>query len=278
MSAIVPGHDTDESVWIDEIVAGQPFHHREFTPRIGTIDDYGADMAVTGTPIAHHMRDLAAATADIAHEEGADLVLTGNGGDDVTNDRWILPELVRSGRGRAWVRGLRSMAEDSRSSAALWGISSLGSNLPSSVKRRLRDRPPNRQTASSHPGLEELLDTERPPDTGRALHPVARDLLNGRGLALREFQEAMFAARGLEVSHPYLDRDLVEFVASIPPAQRPIRLGNKALIRTAFAGHLPDSVLSRTTKTVANTWVTRGHRHPRPRVHRPLPHRPRQRR
>ena len=256
VSAIVPGRDTDESVWIDDIVASQPFTHREFSPRIGPIDDYASDMAVTGTPIAHHMRDLVAATADIAHEEGADLVLTGNGGDDVANDRWVLPELVRTRRGGAWLRALRSMARDSPGAAALWGVSSLGSALPSSVKHRLRRSNMQRTESLLASRLGAVLDASpRPQDTQRDLHPVARDLANGRGLALREFQEAMFAARGLEVSHPYLDRALVEFVASIPPDQRPIRLGNKALIRTAFAGHLPDSVLSRTTKTVANTWI-----------------------
>jgi asparagine synthase (glutamine-hydrolysing) len=256
VSAIVPGHETDESLWIDEITTAQPFPHRDFTPRIGPIEDYAHDMAVTGTPVAHHVRDLVAATAEIAIEEGADLVLTGNGGDDVTNDRWVLPELVRTGHGRAWLRAMRSMAGDSPGAAALWGVSSVGSALPAAIKKRLR-RSSTETTGTSllAPRLRTLLEANRTEDTQQRLQPLARDLANGRGLAVREYQEALFAARGLEVSHPYLDRTLVEFVASIPPTQRPIRLGNKALIRTAFAAHLPDSVLSRTTKTVANTWI-----------------------
>jgi asparagine synthetase B (glutamine-hydrolysing) len=172
VSAIVPGHETDESLWIDEITTAQPFPHRDFTPRIGPIEDYAHDMAVTGTPVAHHVRDLVAATADIAIEEGADLVLTGNGGDDVTNDRWVLPELVRTGHGRAWLRAMRSMAGDSPGAAALWGVSSVGSALPAAIKKRLR-RSSTETTGTSllAPRLRTLLEANRTEDTQRDSNP-----------------------------------------------------------------------------------------------------------
>ena len=84
---------------------------------------------------------------------------------------------------------------------------------------------------------------------------IAGGLRSGRRLVLLEMQEAMFAVNGVEVSHPFLDRRLIEFVASIDPADRPLTDANKALIRAGFDGLLPDSVLGRRTKTVGNTLI-----------------------
>ena len=258
VSAVIPGPDTDESAWITEIAAGQPFPHREFTPRIGPIDDYIGDMTATGTPIAHHIRDLTVRTAEIAVEEGADLLLTGNGGDDVANDRWVLTELIRRGEPRAWARAVGAMGGDSPGGAALWAASSVGSALPERIKRLLRPR----TGADTTPSLlaAPLRDLPVPAavhPTARTSHPTAIDLENGRGLALREYQEAIAARHGVEVTHPYLDRALVEFVVSIPTVDRPVALGNKALIRGGFRGCLPDAVLDRVDKTLGNAQIAR---------------------
>jgi asparagine synthetase B (glutamine-hydrolysing) len=147
----------------------------------------------------------------------------------------------------------------STSTAVLWGVSSLGQRLPRWAKAPLRRLGRNHDTDLLTPSARQSLTAEpEEPSVSRGLRShLSADLANGRGLILREYQEAIFARHGLEVSHPYLDRDLVSFVASIPATSRPLLAGNKALIRMAFLGLLPDSVLDRTAKTLGNTWIDR---------------------
>ena len=223
---------------------------------IGPIDDYADDMAVTGAPIAHHIRDLAVRTAELAIEEEADLVLTGNGGDDVANDRWILAELVRHGHGRAWFDAVRTMGSGSVSIGALWAVSSIGQALPAALKQRIMLGGRGSSTDLLSHRLRDVARDDHPSaDATPSSHPLTRDLHNGRSLTVLEYEEAMLAHRGIEVSHPFLDRMLVEFVASLPLDVRPVHPGNKALLRSAFASDLPEAVVGRRDKVVGNQYI-----------------------
>ena len=59
---------------------------------------------------------------------------------------------------------------------------------------------------------------------------------------------------GLGVTHPYLDRAVVEFIAWIPVRNRPFAGRSKTLVRSGFQDSLPASVLNRRYKTVANNY------------------------
>jgi hypothetical protein len=72
---------------------------------------------------------------------------------------------------------------------------------------------------------------------------------------VNEIQEAQYASRGIDLSHPYFDRQLIEFVASLPPRSHPFEGTTKPLTRRAFTDHLPESVLTRRTKTVADDYL-----------------------
>ena len=74
---------------------------------------------------------------------------------------------------------------------------------------------------------------------------------------VNESQESEYAHRGVSVTYPYLDRSLVEFVASIPPQERPFDGSAKTLVRQGFSGHLPDSVLGRRAKSVADPYLAK---------------------
>jgi asparagine synthase (glutamine-hydrolysing) len=60
---------------------------------------------------------------------------------------------------------------------------------------------------------------------------------------------------GMAVSHPHLDRQLIEFVASIPVSVRPADGRSKTIVRNAYRGFLPDSVLDRKTSTYADDYM-----------------------
>ncbi len=57
------------------------------------------------------------------------------------------------------------------------------------------------------------------------------------------------AAYGIEVRHPFLDRRLLEYLASIPPGQLFRTGASKPLLRRAMAGILPEAVRLRRGKT-----------------------------
>jgi asparagine synthase (glutamine-hydrolysing) len=57
--------------------------------------------------------------------------------------------------------------------------------------------------------------------------------------------DKMSMAHALEVRVPFLDHELVEFVASLPPAWKLDGLETKAILRTALRGLLPPEILGR---------------------------------
>jgi len=88
--------------------------------------------------------------------------------------------------------------------------------------------------------------TQRTTVTGVRSSPLAQ---------INEYVEARLSRFGLAVSHPYLDRDLIEFVASIPVNARPSDGRSKSLVRRAFAESLPESVLTKPRKTMADDYL-----------------------
>jgi hypothetical protein len=72
---------------------------------------------------------------------------------------------------------------------------------------------------------------------------------------INEVQEATYASKGLELTQPYLDRDFVEFVASIRAEDRPFDGRSKHLVRSGFAEWLPRPVLNRRSQTFADEYL-----------------------
>jgi asparagine synthase (glutamine-hydrolysing) len=63
-----------------------------------------------------------------------------------------------------------------------------------------------------------------------------------------EVEERFYAAAGVEVRHPFLDRRLVEFVLSIPEDEMVRDLGHKAILRRSMEGIVPEWIRTRRTK------------------------------
>jgi asparagine synthase (glutamine-hydrolysing) len=53
---------------------------------------------------------------------------------------------------------------------------------------------------------------------------------------------------GIDLRHPFADRELVEFLVSLPVAVKSDPMRSKALLRHALVGHAPNEVLERTEK------------------------------
>jgi asparagine synthetase B (glutamine-hydrolysing) len=69
----------------------------------------------------------------------------------------------------------------------------------------------------------------------------------------------IFAGRfGLEPSHPFWDRDLVEFMLALPPELKNWRGETKRLLRRSLRGVVPDLVLDRRDKLSLTPFFRRG--------------------
>jgi len=92
-----PGYEADESLWIDELAATQPYANHSFAPAFGTIDEFVSDMHAVGGPRIDPVHQGSHGTADIANRMGADLILTGFGGDYVLDESHVPIDVLRSG-------------------------------------------------------------------------------------------------------------------------------------------------------------------------------------
>jgi asparagine synthase (glutamine-hydrolysing) len=192
-------------------------------------------------------------------DDGARVLITGHGGDEVlcsgANASFELADLLLQGRLirlnqslRAWSKFLR------RSYLSMLFRDLVVSLMPRSVQTFCKLIPTGLK-------LPPWLDAEFVARTNlknRNLHfpnifnfklPSERAQAAGFLSAVNFVSRASFRTRGgIEVSHPYLDRRLVEFLQAIPHEQR-IRPGEtRSLMRRALRGVVPEKVLNRQTK------------------------------
>jgi hypothetical protein len=204
-------------------------------------------------------------TATIAVDTGADLVMGGIGGDDIFDYEQLIVDRLRHGSIRQRLRDARAAAAwaPDRFRAAITG--GLKDAIPESLEgplrtvlRRRGDRSENLIRADVWASLSEASLCRFPVDfdfpTYTQVASVAA-VLRPSISWLNEVQEAEYASAGVDLTQPYLDRSVIEFVASIPVSDQPVDGRTKPFIRRGFANYLPSSVLNRRTKTVAEDYL-----------------------
>jgi asparagine synthetase B (glutamine-hydrolysing) len=222
-------------------------------------------MWESDTPRPAPIDGIWANTIQIARDCGASLVLTGDGGDEVLDEFRLLGDLLGSGRLVRWVRGVQEAASWTRRPITRVGLSSIRDALPAGLKQSIRLVVPNSEPARESlmsSDLQQILETKptrgEPIDFGfpsLTQNLVISYVRSGRLVQILEYEEQRCARGGLDVSHPFLDRAVVEYVAAIPPARRPNDGRTKTLARRAFSGWLPQSVVDRRTATYADGYL-----------------------
>ena len=265
VSAVFPGYEIDESVWIDEIAAMQPFPHHGFIPGIDDIEKFEADMWIADQPRVNRIRDMWSETATIAQANDADLVFNGIGGDQILDQGQLLIDRIRSGSLQQRLRDARAYAAWTGGSLVDVADPVLRDALPDEFKRTIRGLLPKWGSSARtliRPELWKSLASE--PIEFAPFEFDFPSLTQVGAIAstqhpsiawINEAQEAVYASRGLDLSQPYLDRTVVEYVASLSPARRPFDGRSKILVRNGFSDWLPPSVLERRTKTVADDYL-----------------------
>jgi asparagine synthase (glutamine-hydrolysing) len=200
--------------------------------------------------------DLLSGTCDVMRSDGARVLLTGHGGDEMLcSNPSPAPELGDLLVQRWFLRLHRSLKIWSKASnkpylALLWrdGIVPL---LP--TKLQILFKP----VVKLPPWFDEqFIARMKLKERHLSIHdgfgfdlPSRRDQAAGFLSVMRTIAKASYRARGgIEVSHPYLHRPLVEYLQAIPFEQR-VRPGeSRSLMRRAFRDLLPEKILKRQGK------------------------------
>lgn len=188
--------------------------------------------------------------------DGARVLLTGHGGDEMLcSNPSPAPEfgdLLVQRRLLSLHRSLKVWSEASQKSylTLLWrdGVMPLlPTKLQISLKPVIKMAPWIDERFITRMNLRERYLSM--PDVFGFNAPSGRDQAIGFLSVTRITSKASHRARsGIEVSHPYLHRPLVEFLQAIPHKQR-VRPGEtRSLMRRAFRDLLPEKILKRRSK------------------------------
>jgi asparagine synthase (glutamine-hydrolysing) len=267
LGTVFPRHpETDERALI-EATAGHtglplelvPFDDRAsiLAPALEHIDRWSLPPV---TPNLFVWRPLMAR----ARRLGVDVMLDGEGGDELFGFApHLIADMLRTGRALTAWRLTRRIPEvgvnaDVRMrlrAMRVYGVSRL---LPSAVKRRRR-----RRTVSSSQGslllaadasaLLELADGRQARGLDGPLwwRALAQDLTQaGEALGVSSHLRRESIDERIDRRHPFLfDLDLMRTVLADPPEMQFDPVRDRALLRDALAGHIPEAVRTRYAKS-----------------------------
>jgi len=205
-----------------------------------------------------------------ARQRGARVMLTGHWADQVLFPQAYLVDLFRQLRWREAASHLgefgRWMTDtDPRFFKRRFWLDLVKYHVPQAFVphlRRLRaGRPPAwytgslRRLARRHVPRQPILGTHLPTAHARSLYEEVRSSYQVRCM---EWNNKVAAMHGLEMTFPFLDRDLLSFLMSIPGEILTLNGVPKGLLREAMRGILPGPIVNRTWKADFTQIVNEG--------------------
>ncbi len=201
---------------------------------------------------------------------GCRVLLTGHWGDQMLFNQAYLIDLVH---GLAWRQARAHLAEygrwltdaDPRWFRRRFVLDLVKYSAPDwllPVLRGLRPRPRRawygarlRNRLRPRPWREAFPARARATAHARALYEQAR---SGYHVLCMEWNNKVAAAHGLEMTFPFLDRDLLAFLMALPGEILTWQGVPKALLREAMRGTLPEAIVARTWKADFTSLVNEG--------------------
>ncbi len=205
-----------------------------------------------------------------AQQRGTRVMLTGHWADQVLFSQAYLVDLFRQLRWRELASHLREFGRwmtdvDPRFFRQRFGLDLIKYHVPRMLVphlRRLRaGQPPAwytnaiRQLARQHVPRQPILGTHLPTAHARSLYEEVRSSYQVRCM---EWNNKIAAMHRLEMAFPFLDRDLLSFLMSIPGEIQTRNGVPKGLLREAMRGILPDPIVNRTWKADFTQVVNEG--------------------
>lgn len=265
-SAVFPDHPSiDESSLIDDATSALGMAGSRVEVRGGSMVQGALEyMRRWQVPLPAPNHFLWQPLLQRAAEEGTELMLDGEGGDELWRfSPYLIADRLRSGRPLAAARLGREMLGfdqyKGRSSLEpylrLYGIKGA---IPPGIHATLRRlHPPGRYAPSwfTERSARVLADAWDPWSWKRLDGPrwwaFMADLLTGvrERLGVGDYLRRRAAMAGLASAHPLIDLDLVELALSLPPALAVDPHLERPLLRHATKGLIPDSIRLRTQKS-----------------------------
>lgn len=282
LSLALDGPEADEREWIAKSTAHAGVHARLIEPAHDLGARALAEMESTADlPDFPTAGPLVGALQDAARAAGAGAVLTGFGGDQWwTGEAALASDLLRRariGRLAAWARAGASMGQLQWERGMLLrdGIVPL---LPPAARRLARAVRPTRAPAWIAPRFAarvNLVDRLRArPDTSGAPSESWRRLRwrleSGEEAAAIESLHRVSAASGVELRHPFYDRELVALAFRMPPEAHIAGGRDRSVMRRAMSERLHPDVAARTSKADLSALLLETLRSPRVEAHRAL--------
>lgn len=208
-------------------------------------------------PFNLHFEAMQHSTLDSAKQNGTNVLLTGEGGDETSMFGYML-------HSRDWFRGMHwlSIWRDLRSSSPAYRKAALAAIRHSVTPGWLRGRRGHYASGIPRWVREEFTRRSGLIDSLKSLEPRSRRenlYIQFRGrLPLFLGGDVRAASFGVEYRHPLWDSRVVEFLARIPPEIRFEGGREKPLLRRATEGILPEPVRLRSGHGAFRTLVDRG--------------------
>lgn len=272
LSQRYPGLPCDEGEMIDAVRAVSPFPAIRFDVAVADpTRGFDAEFHKSDAPLVEISWERRESESQHLAAAGCRVVLTGIGGDELSWDPDFAADLWRS---RRYLAALRYCLTDPRvrrdrdRRACLLRLMRFAA--PAAVKRFVRRVRPAAATplppwltarAGAVFRAHEAAARAGAVPRSSAQEAVRRWLDAPEFQALLEDQERQSAWCGIERRHPFLDRDLVEYVLAIPWQARYRQPGAfKTLLVRALGTRLPERIRDRNGKTVFDAYFLALHR------------------
>lgn len=260
-SAVFPGFDKDESVYIDEVAHQFGIHnHKVYPTAEGLISDFEKLCFHQEEPFPSASIYAQFKVFETAAAHRIPVLVDGQGADEVLGGynkylHWYLQELISKNK-FGLAKKERQLFKQHRMDLQFGVKNVLSAFLPSHTSIALEKR--EFHHIAHHPDIsKDMLSVVKGREWDGIHKPVVtklNDLLyfnvmeNGLEELLR-FSDRNSMAHGIEVRLPFLSAELVQFVFSLPSTYK-IRDGyTKFILRKTMQDKLPNNILWRTDKT-----------------------------
>jgi len=262
LAARYPGLEADEGEYIDAVTRAVSLPAESWDGRNRPIDDL-SDPSIAGPGFKSHRSDGTLDEFAIAARWGAGAILSGLGGDQLGSSSGLPEHLSRATPFQiAWrIASRRGMPLSERAARTRYLLRAIAPDPVNRLWARHRGRrgSPNWLHARWRGVVGDISASRSWGGAGsfdsRVQEAHWRDLMGGAMAHALDADHRVATRHAVEMRYPFLDRDLVSFILSLPPESWPSLEPYGRLQRIALSDLLPAAVLGRTAKAAFSTVV-----------------------
>jgi asparagine synthase (glutamine-hydrolysing) len=253
-----PGTPSDERAFVRALEDAAGVRIERIAQRSGFMDCAADDVGASESAMVDGLARQSRAGMEAMRRAQIGRVLTGHWGDQLLSDSDYLLDLVRTGQWRLLRQHAAGWNIDARRLAGRAVRYVAARHLPAPLTAAARRARGGGEAAWRAPWftprfrrlLRERAGQQPLPSMEGSWHAAAiyREGRRPYHLQCLEWNSRMFAMHGLEISFPYMDCDLIQFLMSIPGDMQSHAGVPRALMREAMRGVVPNSIASRRDK------------------------------